>query len=130
MSRHYHPLPFSPGGDFVWNRRTTRDGQPVNVGDPVDKAAFTPLRLRQLYESRWIVPSPFAGPPPAFLAAGAGVADRLAAELAKEEKGDGKRVPAAPSGADAAQPAAAAAPPAAKSVAPKRTPRRPAKAAA
>lgn len=136
MSRHYHPLPFSPAGEFVWNRSVIRDGVQVKVGDPVDKRAFTPLRLRQLYESRMIAPSPFEAPPPAFLNNGIGKADQLAAELAKEEARDGEaarevaRVPAAPRRADAAKPAAAAQPAPAKGVARKPAPRRTPKPAA
>lgn len=132
MSRHYHPLPFSPAGEFVWNRAVIRDGVQVKVGDPVDKRAFTPLRLRQLYESRMIAPSPFEAAPPAFLNNGIGKADQLAAELAKEEASDGEaaRVPAAPRRADAAKPAAAAQPAPAKGVARKPAPRRSAKPAA
>lgn len=41
--------PFDPDCEFVWLKATKVNGRPVTVGDPVDKAAFTPRRLRQLY---------------------------------------------------------------------------------
>lgn len=120
--RHAYQMPFSPGGEFVWNRKLTHNGEETQIGQAVDKALFTPLRLRQLYESRMIVPAPFGEmPPPRYLNNGLGKADQLRAELEREEaeaaknsvKGEGDAQPrsdaepAAPRGARAAKPAAA-----------------------
>jgi hypothetical protein len=88
-----------------------------------DKTQFTPLRLRQMYESRMIVPAPFGdAPPPRYLNNGLGKADQLRAEIEREEKeapknsapkGEGNAQPrsdakpAAPQRASAAKPSAA-----------------------
>lgn len=85
MRHHYHLLPFSPAGVFVWNRTLTHHGEIKRPGDPVNNSAFTPVRLRQLFERRMIIPAPFDGPAPAYLDNGRGEADRVAAQLAKEE---------------------------------------------
>lgn len=118
--RHAYQMPFSPGGEFVWNRKLTHNGEETQIGQAVDKALFTPLRLRQLYESRMIVPAPFGEmPPPRYLNNGLGKADQLRAEIEREEaeaaknsvKGEGDAQPrsdaepAAPRGARAAKPA-------------------------
>lgn len=120
--RHAYQMPFSPGGEFVWNRKLTHNGEETQIGQAVDKALFTPLRLRQLYESRMIVPAPFGEmPPPRYLNNGLGKADQLRAEIEREEaeaaknsaKGEGDAQPrsdaepAAPRGARAAKPAPA-----------------------
>lgn len=125
MSRFHH-MPFAPGGEFIWNRRVTHEGQTTEIGQSVDKSKFTPIRLRQLYEGRTIIPAPFGdGGPPAYLDNGKGEADRIAAQLAREEQGDGgqldqSRPQAKPAPAKmpyTKKPAPAAAPPAAKAVA-------------
>lgn len=118
--RHAYQMPFSPGGEFVWNRKLAHNGEETQIGQAVDKALFTPLRLRQLYESRMIVPAPFGEmPPPRYLNNGLGKADKLRAEIEREEaeaakisvKGESDAQPrsdaepAAPRGARAAKPA-------------------------
>ena len=91
MGRHYHTLPFSPGADFVWNRRVMHEGAETNVGERVNKDAFSELRLRQMYEMRMITFAPFGdAKPPSFLNNGKGNADKLARELAKEEAASAK----------------------------------------
>lgn len=121
MSRHAYQMPFSPGGEFVWNRRLSHEGATTEIGQPLDKSKFTPVRLRQMYENRMIVPAPFGeAPPPKYLNNGIGKADQLAREIAAEEaaqdsaKGQGhakpaqsrpQAKPAAPVRASAAKPA-------------------------
>lgn len=121
MNRYVHQIPFAAEGAFAWNRNTVHDGKPVRQGDPVNTAAFTATRLRQMYDARMIVPAPgFANSPkPAYLENGRGKADALAREIAAEtstEKGvDAQRAqprpaakPAAPPRASAQKPAPAA----------------------
>ncbi len=120
--RHAYQMPFSPGGEFVWNRKLTHNGEETQIGQAVDKALFTPLRLRQLYESRMIVPAPFGEmPPPRYLNNGLGKADQLRAEIEREEaeaaknpapKGEGDAQPQPDAKPAAPQRARAAKPPA------------------
>lgn len=130
MSRHVHQIPFAAEGAFAWNRNTVHNGQPVKAGDPVNTEAFTLVRLRQMYDARMIVPAPgFAGRAPAYINNGVGKADKLRAEIEREEaeqssaKGEShaqprsQAKPAAPRGANAKKFAAAAKPAAAKTVA-------------
>lgn len=85
MSRHAYQMPFSPGGEFVWNRRVPHEGVTTEIGQPVDKSKFTPVRLRQMYEGRMIVPAEALVPAPAYLENGRGLAAKLEAErLARE----------------------------------------------
>lgn len=86
MNRYVHQIPFAAEGAFVWNRNTVHEGQAVRQGDPVNNAAFTSVRLRQMYDARMIVPAPFGGPPPRYLENGRGKADKLRAEIEREEK--------------------------------------------
>ncbi len=86
MNRYVHQIPFAAEGAFVWNRNTVHDGFSVKVGDAVNTAAFTPVRLRQMYDARMIVPAPFGdAPPPAYLENGVGLADKLEAERLRAE---------------------------------------------
>lgn len=98
MNRYVHQIPFAAEGAFVWNRATVHDGKPVKQGDPVNNAAFTSVRLRQMYDARMIVPAPAFGhaPPPAYLENGRGKADKLAREIAAEESTQGKGADAKP----------------------------------
>lgn len=101
MARHFHLLPFAEESEFVWTRPGISNGVPVEAGSLVDKSVFTPTRLRQLYEARRIQPAPFGeAKPPKYLNNGLGKADKLRAEIEREE---GK-------GADAAKPAKPTAP--------------------
>lgn len=100
MSR-YNPPPYSPHYDFIAMRPMTIGGADLQRGDKIPKSEFSEQRLRQMFDARMIAPAGFAEfPQPAYLNNGKGKADKLRAEIEREEG----------EGADAAKPAKPAAP--------------------
>lgn len=51
-----HPLPFSPGYEFMATRVLALNGRAYQAGDTIDKTGLSVSRLRQLYEGRKIAP--------------------------------------------------------------------------
>jgi hypothetical protein len=119
-------LMFTPNAEYVWAQDGRFNGEPILAGDPVDASLIVPRRMEALYDLKKIKPAPGFGDasPPRYLENGKGKADKLRAEIKREEaeaaktsnestKGEGDAQPrsaaepAAPRGARAAKPAPA-----------------------